>query len=275
MHDTTEVHIPEQPIPSSRRCHHHEPEGRRCGSPAMRGENFCYHHHQTRRPIANLRLRRARQSNFSLPEPSSRAEIQQAIGTIMLRIANNDIDLRRAGLLLYALQIANSNLTAFQHQNTATQPNSQPTAASVAMLTQPEDLEPTEAAPLRRSSHQQKCHPERNDETRKASPERANGESNGKDLGSDTSPEPDSIPAHYGSGPTPDFDHPSTGQPENRVDFTPPPAVWRRLSKPIGAALLDTLARSTGAEPLSGSPDDRMPEKKDFPSDAAEPLRGG
>ncbi len=40
----------------------------------------------------------------------------------MVRIAANDIDLRRAGLLLYALQIANSNLN--HHQNTGTKPSS-------------------------------------------------------------------------------------------------------------------------------------------------------
>ncbi len=36
----------------------------------MRGESFCYHHHQTRRPVENHpRYRRARQSTFCLREP--------------------------------------------------------------------------------------------------------------------------------------------------------------------------------------------------------------
>ncbi|HEY2039893.1 MAG TPA: hypothetical protein VGG95_09530 [Edaphobacter sp.] len=112
MSDT--LNIPKQSTPSSLRCRHIGAEDRRCGSPAMRGESFCYHHHQTRRPIENLRHRRARQSTFSVPAPNSRNDIQQALGTIIVRIAANDIDLRRAGLLLYALQIANSNLNHHQ-----------------------------------------------------------------------------------------------------------------------------------------------------------------
>jgi hypothetical protein len=31
-------------------CRHIHTSGRRCGSPALRGEPFCYHHHTTRRP---------------------------------------------------------------------------------------------------------------------------------------------------------------------------------------------------------------------------------
>lgn len=249
MHKTAEIHIPDQPIPSSRRCHHREPEGRRCGSPSMRGESFCYHHHQTRRPVANVHLRRARQSKFSLPEPGSRAEIQQAIGTIMLRIANNDIDLRRAGLLLYALQIANSNLTAFQRQNTqtATQP-----AATSDLISTP--------------SHPTPCHPEQNTPSGSTA---SSTDAESKDLRSEPSSQSnpqtaastgfDPIPVHYGSGPTPDLDHPSTERPENRIDFTPPPPVWRRLARPVGATLLETFARSAGIEPLPGSPYDRKP----------------
>ena len=31
-------------------CHHLHPTGNRCGSPALRGEQFCFFHHPTRRP---------------------------------------------------------------------------------------------------------------------------------------------------------------------------------------------------------------------------------
>src|ERR1017187_8418857 len=31
-------------------CHHLHSTGNRCGSPALRGEQFCFYHHPTRRP---------------------------------------------------------------------------------------------------------------------------------------------------------------------------------------------------------------------------------
>jgi hypothetical protein len=107
-----------------RQCRHTMPEGGRCGSPAMRGEKFCYHHHLTRRPIADARLRQARRNAFGMPTPNSRAEIQESLGRIIARVAGNDIDLRRAGLLLYALQLASTNLT--EHQRHPKRTNRKP-----------------------------------------------------------------------------------------------------------------------------------------------------
>jgi hypothetical protein len=42
--------------------------------------------------------------------PEDRSAIQLAIGEVLRRIASNDIDPHRAGLLLYGLQIASLNL---------------------------------------------------------------------------------------------------------------------------------------------------------------------
>ena len=92
-------------------CRHTLPEGHRCGSPALRGEKFCYYHHTTRKPVADPQQRQARRNSFQLPTPSSRAAIQDSLGRVLTRIASNDIDPRRAGLLLYALQIACTNLS--------------------------------------------------------------------------------------------------------------------------------------------------------------------
>ena len=96
--------------PKRYRCRHIFTDGRRCGSPCLRGEAFCYYHHTTRRPIENPRQRRARQSHFALPLPEDRSAIQSSIGQVLQRIAANEIDPKRAGLLLYGLQIASLNL---------------------------------------------------------------------------------------------------------------------------------------------------------------------
>ena len=94
-------------------CRHVFTDGRRCGSPALRTQNFCYFHHTSRRPIQDAPTRKRRQSTFALPTPadlSERSGIQHTIGLILSRIASNEVDPRRAGLLLYGLQIASLNL---------------------------------------------------------------------------------------------------------------------------------------------------------------------
>ncbi len=105
--------MPDQTIidqPKRQRCRHIFVDGRRCGSASLRHEDFCYYHHTTRHPVADPAARKARLSTLDLSIPEDRASIQLSIGLILQRIASNDLDPRRAGLLLYGLQIASSNL---------------------------------------------------------------------------------------------------------------------------------------------------------------------
>jgi hypothetical protein len=90
-------------------CRHIFTDGRRCGSPCLRLESFCYYHHTTRKPIADPAARRSRRA-LTLPLPEDRSAIQHSIGEVLQRIAANKLDPRRAGLLLYGLQIAAMNL---------------------------------------------------------------------------------------------------------------------------------------------------------------------
>src|SRR5260370_38230727 len=96
--------------PSRSQCRHIFTDGHRCGSPCLRHEEFCYSHHPTRRPVENPGDRRRRQAHFDIPLPEDRSAIQCSIGEVLLRIARNEIDPKRAGLLLYGLQIASLNL---------------------------------------------------------------------------------------------------------------------------------------------------------------------
>jgi len=93
-------------------CRHVLLSGLRCGSPALQKEYFCYYHHSTRKPVENLRERRAHQSTFVLPALEDRTSIQLALGEILARIADHTLDTKRAGLLLQTLQVAKSNLSA-------------------------------------------------------------------------------------------------------------------------------------------------------------------
>jgi hypothetical protein len=103
--------------PTQYQCRHIFTDGRRCASPTLRSpgghEPFCYYHHTTR-GAASMTPREPpsgnRRSSFTLPLPEDRSSIQHSIGEVLRRIAANEIDSRRAGLLLYGLQIASLNL---------------------------------------------------------------------------------------------------------------------------------------------------------------------
>src|SRR5580698_3000365 len=98
----------DQPDQKSKTCRHIFTAGHRCGSYALRGEPFCYYHHDRRDPIARqtLKSRRARSSSFEfeLPDPTDRLAIQLSIVEVLQRVASNSLDTRRAGILLYGLQ---------------------------------------------------------------------------------------------------------------------------------------------------------------------------
>ena len=104
----------EQSEPEHFQCRHIHADGRRCASPCLRTQPFCYFHHTNRSPVSAAdRQTRRRRGGFALPSPAELADrsgIQMAIGTVLQRIASNELDTRRAGLLLYGLQIASLTL---------------------------------------------------------------------------------------------------------------------------------------------------------------------
>jgi hypothetical protein len=86
------------------------PDGHQCGSPALRGQDYCYFHHPSRKP--RMRNPRTRYPNLDLEIPPSietpRA-IQQTLSTVLQALAANTINLYQAQTMIYALQLA-SNL---------------------------------------------------------------------------------------------------------------------------------------------------------------------
>ncbi len=95
-------------------CRHIFTGGHRCGSPSLRHEDFCFYHRglhaRQTLPTVDLSQGEHHATPFTLPIPEDRSAIQQAIGEILNRLAGNELDPRRAGLLLYGLQIASLNL---------------------------------------------------------------------------------------------------------------------------------------------------------------------
>ncbi len=91
--------------PNVKVCTHIKVTGVRCGSPALRGEQFCYFHQRMVRGVAtppNSRL-----------HPIALIENEEAIQASLMEVINalarNTIDLKRAELILRALHIAVRN----------------------------------------------------------------------------------------------------------------------------------------------------------------------
>ena len=82
------------------RCQHIKVNGVRCGSPALRRASYCYFHQRLRRP----RLRP------SFPPLEDANAVQCAIMEVTRMLLDDQIEPKRAGLLLYALQTASINL---------------------------------------------------------------------------------------------------------------------------------------------------------------------
>jgi hypothetical protein len=91
-------------------CRHVHATGHQCGSPALRNEPFCYHHHTTRRPKPPAGKSRYLDATepFELPVVEDLPSALSVAAQLLCRIASNDLDPTRAGRLLYNLQIITS-----------------------------------------------------------------------------------------------------------------------------------------------------------------------
>lgn len=108
-----------QPAKRPRQCEHIKANGEFCRSPALRGRNYCYFHLTKigRRMRAERNHARA-QANaaeaavvpLELPLFEDAHSIQIALMQVVDALLHNRIDTKRAGLVLYALQTASSNL---------------------------------------------------------------------------------------------------------------------------------------------------------------------
>jgi hypothetical protein len=91
-------------------CHHVHPTGQPCGSPALRGEQFCFFHHPTRRR-PRTPGRKPTPPIFHLPPSlADPASIQRALAKILSRVVSRRLNHDKAGLMVFALQLANQNL---------------------------------------------------------------------------------------------------------------------------------------------------------------------
>src|ERR1035437_9065357 len=119
-----------EPIPGLSRdqqCHHYQaPTGQRCGSPALKGEYYCYHHHIKHAARNNRRfLIDPEVTCMEVPPIVDRASIFIALAAVVHRLAENTIDTRRAGQMIYGLQVAMQALPPAPTPAVGTQPAAQ------------------------------------------------------------------------------------------------------------------------------------------------------
>jgi hypothetical protein len=83
------------------RCEKVREDGTVCGSPQMKGYRYCYAHE---------RMLAVRSSRLELPALEDANAVQMAIMRVQKALIDDEISEKKAGLLLYSLQMASSNL---------------------------------------------------------------------------------------------------------------------------------------------------------------------
>ena len=93
-------------------CDHLKEDGVYCGSPALNGRKYCYFHLNLRgRRLKSARARRRGDNpTLNLPFPEDMHAVQVSLAEILWALAEHRIDHKSAGLMLYTLQQASTNL---------------------------------------------------------------------------------------------------------------------------------------------------------------------
>jgi hypothetical protein len=102
-------------------CRHIKVNGIQCQSPALTGNDFCYFHCEERKRRSVIREASAKRryekdgstlvlDQLDLPSLEDANAIQVTIGALLRALAANQISNKKAGLVLYGLQIATCNI---------------------------------------------------------------------------------------------------------------------------------------------------------------------
>ncbi|HYK35911.1 hypothetical protein [Alloacidobacterium sp.] len=100
-------------------CQHVRPSGKKCRAIAIRGHRFCYFHLQLRRAPSSVTPAEAAANGatatvpaaatIAMPMLEDRTAVQIVLTEVLRALAVNQLDAKRASLLLYGLQIASAN----------------------------------------------------------------------------------------------------------------------------------------------------------------------
>ena len=84
------------------------PNGANCDAPSLKDKPYCYFHTRLHRLTAQPPI--GVMDDFRLPVLEDRSAIQIALAQVLDALCSSRIDTKKAGLMLYALQIASCNL---------------------------------------------------------------------------------------------------------------------------------------------------------------------
>ncbi len=101
------------------RCQHTKSNGIRCGSPALKDNLFCHYHHQCPTVVFDYHggsFANYAESELSLPAFEDAHSIQSTVHKLVEFMLKHRIEDRKAALILYALQIASSNLKRLERE---------------------------------------------------------------------------------------------------------------------------------------------------------------
>ena len=90
-------------------CRHILPSGKKCKGPALRGKPYCYFHTRLHRSSADTGRPPQKDEPLELPIMEDRSSIQIALSQVLGAICSGHLDHKRAGLVLYGLQIASQH----------------------------------------------------------------------------------------------------------------------------------------------------------------------
>jgi hypothetical protein len=92
------------------RCQHVKVNGTQCGSPALRWRRHCYFHNCIRRERKKILATTSVTRMFDLPLLEDANSVQTALMKVIQMLGSGGLEHKTAGLMLYALQTASSNL---------------------------------------------------------------------------------------------------------------------------------------------------------------------
>jgi len=121
---------------SSKLCAQRKANGDPCQSPALRGERFCHYHKLMGKPEINID--NSPSGHAYLPAFEDAVSIQSAISEVCEMMLHRRIETKEASILLYAMQVASTNMAHMngekgrrkhQSQKKAQKSNAEPSSA--------------------------------------------------------------------------------------------------------------------------------------------------
>lgn len=111
---------------SDEACQQLKYNGEPCRAAALRGKKFCYYHlHAGPPPIEVENLAAIPKVQFHLPLLDDATPIQATITLVCEHLLHRRLEPKKAGILLYALQVASSNLNHINKEDRNRKTNGQ------------------------------------------------------------------------------------------------------------------------------------------------------